>query len=259
VNNQVHVLIADDDDQVAASMEMLLAKENYLCDCVKSGDEALALLSTRKYNVLVADIMMPGNSHLELIEKVQTVAKGVPIILVTGYPTIDTAIKSISLPVYDYVLKPFDSDRFVSCVQSAVQWNKAFQSVLAVERDHNNGDASSPFLHDFMQPSKQLSARDSVQAVVALTFSRIAGAMTDLHNLVSAMQSEDQSKTICSVLGCPRTKIMEEALEKAIAILRASKGAFKSKEIANVRRSLEELLPEKRGEMNQIDSKVPTE
>jgi DNA-binding response OmpR family regulator len=259
VNNQVHILIADDDDQVARSMVRLLAKEHYLCDCVDSGEEALARLSSGQYNVLVADIKMPGNSHLELVEKAQAIARGVPIILVTGYPSLDTAVKSVSLPVYDYLLKPFEPERFVSCIRNAVQWNQAYLSLLAVKHDHIASNSTAASMLEFMQPSQHISTRDSVQAVVALTFSRIAGAMTDLHNLVSAMQGENNTKPVCNIMQCPRMKTVDEAIEKSIAELRASKGAFKSKEIASVRRSLEELLQEKHSEMNQIISKVANE
>jgi hypothetical protein len=118
------------------------------------------------------------------------------------------------------------------------------------------GNSTAASMLELMEPSQHLSARDSVQAVVALTFSRIAGAMTDLHNLVSAMQGENNTKPVCNIMQYPRMKTVDEAIEKSIAELRASKGAFKSKEIASVRRKLEDLLQEQHGELNQRTSKV---
>ncbi|MCI0692942.1 response regulator [candidate division KSB1 bacterium] len=64
------------------------------------------MLGKNRYDLLIADIKMPGNDELEFIEEPPAIAEGLPVILVTGYPSLNTAIKSTRLHVAGYMMKP---------------------------------------------------------------------------------------------------------------------------------------------------------
>ena len=90
------ILIADDEDTFRQSTAYLLQQRGYKCDCAADGPEALRLFQSNHYDLLVADIHMPGNQDLGLIRRAQQVTGGMPVILVTGYPCLETATRSNS-------------------------------------------------------------------------------------------------------------------------------------------------------------------
>ena len=68
-------------------------------------------LAERRFDALVADIQMPGNRDLELVQWAILNAPGMPVILITGNPTVDSAVASLRLPVAAYLVKPVDYER----------------------------------------------------------------------------------------------------------------------------------------------------
>ena len=86
----------------------LLRKEGYHCDCALDAATAAEMLRSDRYELLIADIKMPGNPQLELIKDLPNIAQDVPVILVTGYPSLNSAIQSVQMPVAAYLVKPVD-------------------------------------------------------------------------------------------------------------------------------------------------------
>ena len=94
MNESNRILVADDDlfrDTTAA----LLRKAGYAVDCASDAMEASQMLSAAQYDLLIADIKMPGNAQLQLVLEVSESARGLPIILATGYPALETAVKAV--------------------------------------------------------------------------------------------------------------------------------------------------------------------
>ena len=115
------ILIADDEDSFLYSTADVLRREGYQCDCACDAVMAKTMLAMESYDLVIADIMMEGNSHLEFIKELPRIAGGVPVILVTGYPSLGSAIESIQLPVVAYLVKPFELDDLLSQVKNAIQ------------------------------------------------------------------------------------------------------------------------------------------
>lgn len=120
------VLIADDDSSFSAMVDRLLSDNGYLCECVADGQLATKRLEEESFDALVADIYMPGNRELQLLRPNRGV---VPIVLVTGDPTVETAIGALRQAVVDYLIKPVDAGALLDAVRSAVEKSKAIQSL----------------------------------------------------------------------------------------------------------------------------------
>ena len=88
------ILIADDEETFLMSTADLLRNEGFECDCAPDATSAAQMLRSGDHDLLIADIKMPGNFELEFIRDLPQIAEGLPVILVTGYPTLDTAIQS---------------------------------------------------------------------------------------------------------------------------------------------------------------------
>jgi DNA-binding NarL/FixJ family response regulator len=121
------VLVADDDPSVLRGTSIVLRTGGFEVDAVGSGHEAAAALSRDRYDALVADINMPGNRELELLRD-RGVAGAVPVVLITGEPTLETAVSALRIGVVDYVSKPVHPDTLLSCVSAAVEKGRALRA-----------------------------------------------------------------------------------------------------------------------------------
>jgi len=114
------ILIADDEESFLYSTADILRREGYECSCASDARAAMEMLKEESYDLLIADIKMQGNSDLEFIKNLPQIAEGLPVILVTGYPSLNSAIESIQLPVVAYLVKPFELNDLLVRVKDAV-------------------------------------------------------------------------------------------------------------------------------------------
>ena len=114
------ILIADDEETFLQSTADLLRGEGYECTCASDAKTTVEKLRKKKYDLLIADIKMQGNSDLQLIKNLPEIVGRMPVILVTGYPSLSSAVQSITLPVVGYLIKPFEFTELLSVAQSAI-------------------------------------------------------------------------------------------------------------------------------------------
>jgi DNA-binding NtrC family response regulator len=114
------ILLADDEEDFLKFTATLLEKEGYTCDCVTDGATAVELLRTRRYDAVISDIRMPGNPDLRVVREANELQDGVPVILVTAYPSMGTAKRAVELPVTAYVEKPVEFQELLSKVRGAI-------------------------------------------------------------------------------------------------------------------------------------------
>ena len=112
------VLVVDDEKRLAQSLGQTLQFDYPGCqvDTAFSGEEALSALANRSYDLIIADVRMPGVSGLDLIKGVRYVDAKVPIILMTGFGSASLRQEAATLGVNHYLDKPFDADDLISMV-----------------------------------------------------------------------------------------------------------------------------------------------
>jgi CheY-like chemotaxis protein len=101
------ILVVDDEITVCKSIRQAIVSGDYSVDTALSGEEALKKDQENAYDLIITDLMMPGISGLELLKTLKAGRPGVNVIMVTGYPTIKTAVQSVKLGAFDYLPKPF--------------------------------------------------------------------------------------------------------------------------------------------------------
>ncbi len=106
------VLVVDDDLDVCEYLKDFLSSEGYAVGVVNDSTKALAELRRGDYHLLVLDLMMPRLSGTELLEKIRAVDDDIAIIILTGYPSLETATSSIQHDVSAYIRKPFSINDF---------------------------------------------------------------------------------------------------------------------------------------------------
>lgn len=105
------ILVVDDNDDVRELLLLFLADEPYQLFSAKSGDDAIALLLSEKIDLLLLDVMMPGISGVELLQKIRSSQLGsnpdLPVIMVTARSGSDDINQAISAGAHSYIVKPF--------------------------------------------------------------------------------------------------------------------------------------------------------
>ena len=115
------ILIVDDEPHVRKVISRSLTKLGYECAMADSGEEALDVLSEREFDLLISDIMMPGMSGLDLLQVVRQQFPDMAVIMVTAVDERATAIRSLELGAYGYMIKPFDNNELVISVVNALE------------------------------------------------------------------------------------------------------------------------------------------
>lgn len=117
---RARILLADDEEDFLRFTANLFENEGYECDCATDAPSAVTRLEQRRYDAVISDIRMPGNDDLKLVREVARIQKGVPVILVTAYPSVDSAIPAVELPVRAYVEKPVEFRELLERVDGAI-------------------------------------------------------------------------------------------------------------------------------------------
>lgn len=236
------ILIADDEETFSRSTADLLRQLGYECDCAPDGAAAAALLRTTAYDLLIADIKMPGNPELELIRELSRVAEGTPVILVTGYPSLRTAVQSIQLPVIAYLTKPIEFDELKAHVHDAVERSRAYHAIRDTRKRLEESCGHLNDIEKALKANPKQKPSTSVSSFIELTFLNIFGAITDLRNLTEALGAQNPRQEACHLLNCPRLDTLSKALNDTVEILEHTKTSFKSKELGDLRKKLESVL-----------------
>jgi two-component system nitrogen regulation response regulator GlnG len=114
------VWIVDDDRSIRWVIEKALSREGIAFSSFSTAQEALEALSGDATEVLVSDIRMPGLSGLELLQAVKTRHPAVPVIVMTAYSDLDSAVAAFQGGAYEYLPKPFDVDQAVELIRRAL-------------------------------------------------------------------------------------------------------------------------------------------
>lgn len=136
-------LVVDDEEVVLASVERTLSREGFSVDKVLTAEDALLKLSEEAYDVVITDLMMPKLNGIELLGRIKEMELSVPTVMVTGHPTIKTAMEALKLGAVDYIPKPFTRQELLSPVSRALS-RKESNSSEGTERHSIYSDSDIP-------------------------------------------------------------------------------------------------------------------
>ncbi|MCD6308322.1 MAG: response regulator [Candidatus Latescibacteria bacterium] len=119
------VLVVDDEASIRNVVQVYLEYHGLTVKTAADGERALEVVREENFDVVLSDIMMPNMDGLALVREVQNVQPNTPVVLMTGYASVNTAVEAIKIGVFDYILKPFQN---MQIVLQSVKW--------AIERRH---------------------------------------------------------------------------------------------------------------------------
>jgi DNA-binding NtrC family response regulator len=130
MERQISILIVDDEESVRDSLYNWFIEDRYSVECAENAKEALSILELHPFDIILADIKMPGMDGLEMLKRIKTLRKESIVIIMTAFATIDTAVQALKDGAFDYVTKPFDPDDLSHLIRNAAK-----QIDLSVENE----------------------------------------------------------------------------------------------------------------------------
>jgi two-component system, NtrC family, response regulator HydG len=115
------VLVVDDKEMMRDSVKETLVRAGFEVITAVDGSQGVELAAQRRPDVIVTDMRMPGLTGIELLEKIKTIDDELPVVLMTAFGTIDTAVKAMREGAFDYLTKPFEGDELIITVKRAIE------------------------------------------------------------------------------------------------------------------------------------------
>ena len=142
------IWIVDDDESIRWVLEKALARENLATKSFSNARDAMNALEDGAPQVLVSDIRMPGESGLELLQAVKAKHPGLPVIVITAFSDLDSAVAAFQGGAFEYLAKPFDVDKAVELIRRALEESLRESSVEQAVADTPEILGQAPAMQD---------------------------------------------------------------------------------------------------------------
>jgi two-component system response regulator AtoC len=157
-----HVLVADDEKNGRRMLEILLNKLGCAVSVAADGLEALEIIANNPINLLITDLKMPNMDGLELLSTLRKEGNDIPVIVVTAYGTVESAVTAMKEGAFDFIMRPFDIEQVEMVVSHALQTCRLKQEnqFLRAQIDKDGWDdfvGNSPAMHEIYAMIKQVA------------------------------------------------------------------------------------------------------
>ncbi len=130
-----HILIVDDEKKIRHILGIMLSRKGHgICEA-GSGLEALELLEKGAFDVVISDIRMPEMDGFELLENIRKMEIPVPVVVITAFGTIDSAVEAMKKGAVDYITKPFEEERIILAVEKAAGVSRILRENIKLKRE----------------------------------------------------------------------------------------------------------------------------
>ena len=120
--NKFHILVVDDDDKIRSLIKQFLSEKGFIVSSAENAEKAKSKVEIFNFNLIILDVMMPGQSGYELTKELKE-SKNIPIILLTAKGEVESRIHGLELGADDYLGKPFDPKELLLRVKNVIKMN----------------------------------------------------------------------------------------------------------------------------------------
>lgn len=133
----IHILIVDDEESIRITFEMFLKREGYgKITTAATLEEALALINEQPFDLIISDIVLEGASGTELLRYIRQTGVQCPVVMITGFPNLESASEAVRLGAFDYISKPVNKETLLRFVRQALKhWQLAMEKI-ALQREN---------------------------------------------------------------------------------------------------------------------------
>lgn len=195
-NKRAMILVVDDEESIRFTFDNFLSDEGYDVTIVESYDKALNLINQKQYDLIFADIILGGKTGIDLLQEIHGIDHHCPVVMVTGYPNIDTASDSVRLGAFDYLSKPVRQDTLLHTARLALQ-------------------------HKTLQDENE-RYRSNIEAI----FRSVKDAIITVDKDLEVLEMNEAAESICGIgrgrIGTPFPGIRAHCSNKCLDIIRKS-------------------------------------
>jgi DNA-binding NtrC family response regulator len=164
------ILIVDDETRMCRSLQILLLGEGkYDVSFALSGEQAIQYIAEERTNLMIVDLSMPGMNGLELLKKVKHAQPNIPVVIMTAYSSVKSAIEAMKGGAFEYLIKPFGNEEFLSVVERALQGGKLLHEARGVKRGEHGYSrivGKSPKMEEVFSSIEKAAHTDSTVLIM---------------------------------------------------------------------------------------------
>lgn len=230
--NPVRIIVAEDDPSARAMLGAWLHTEGYAFELYADASTALAALAVREFDLLICDVQLPDRDGPELAAAIGAPNAGLPVIFLTGDPSLDTAMRSVRVRAAAYLVKPPDLDELRALVQREVKTQRLRRALTASRRHLAEWDGE---LERLEHSAGTLDTRPAVD-YLQVTVRHLGLLLAELDRSVSMLGADAAAREVLTQID------VLSSLRRTVAVLERTRESFKSKDLGDLRKDLEGLL-----------------
>jgi len=216
------VLVVEDEAVIREALCHVLTGAGYDATGVSDGEAAVRLLGSEDVDLVITDIRLPGLDGLGVARHVRTSCEDVPVIILTGYPDVRTAVEAVREGVYDYLAKPFDIDRLRMVVAGALEKRRlARENRRLVEELRSANEELEGYRRDLEMRVAEVN-RDLVE-----TSQRLLSVVQNIPSGIASISADGQLRSLNPaaerILGCAQEWAQGRPVEEVFAKAEANK------------------------------------
>src|SRR6187455_949902 len=129
------ILIVDDEAGVRASLSGILSDEGYRVDAVETGEAGVKAVESNRYELALLDVWLPGIDGIETLSRIQSIDPDLPVVVISGHGTVETAVKAVRLGAADFIEKPLSLERTLLAVSNSLRQRELKRKVRDLEEE----------------------------------------------------------------------------------------------------------------------------
>jgi len=170
-----YILVVDDEPKIRQILKIMLSLQGHQVDEAEDGLEALEKIKNEFYDLVIADIKMPRLSGLELLEEIKKLEYPIPVVFITAYASVDSAVEAMRAGAVDYIPKPFEEERILLTIERALGISRLLSEKKALEKE----------LESHLLPKDLICASPAMKEVLSLVHK-----VAPLHNTTVLITGE---------------------------------------------------------------------
>ncbi len=128
------ILIIDDEAAIRESLQTLLEMEGYSVETADTGEDGLLQVAERPFDLVLLDLALPGRDGMEILSEIRTHDTRLPVIMITAFGTVENAVRAMQSGATNFVQKPWDNEKLLADVRTAVGWRRAEEENVQLKR-----------------------------------------------------------------------------------------------------------------------------
>ncbi len=184
----LRALVIDDDDAIRELLETVLRHDGFEVTTLEDPLQAEATVRGGKFHIVLLDLMMPGQDGMETLQRIRKIDRDLAVIVVTGYPSLDTAVQSMKLDALDYLRKPFAVEELRGVVERILK-KKGLSRTPEEQLHRAIGESIRGLRKDRALTLKQLAKRTelSVSLLSQIERAESSASISSLYKIATAL------------------------------------------------------------------------